>query len=70
MEDIESALRLVQNADPQDIQRLCHEVMARYRLLFPDSEIMFLSLPKNDPVERSRLVELLAVWLRNDQNSA
>ena len=32
-------------------------LMERYRLLFPEEEIVFLSLPRTDPVERHRIIE-------------
>ena len=32
-------------------------LMERYRILFPEEEIVFLSLPRTDPAERHRIIE-------------
>ena len=39
------------------LQQAVFSVMERYQALFPGEEIVFLSLPRDDPAERRRIIE-------------
>lgn len=40
-----------------ELSQIVFSVMRRYRELYPQEEIVFLSLPKDDPAERCRILE-------------
>lgn len=59
-----SVISLIQNTTAEDIDALYHAITIRYKQLYPDSEFIFLSLPKNDPIERKRILEYTISWLK------
>ena len=54
----------INQADAAQICEICAVVMQRYKVLFPDSEILFLNLPKYDIIERERLLSQIITWLK------
>ena len=48
--------RIMCLSDREITQAAC-AVMKRYGELFPEEEIVFLSMPKHDPAERRRILE-------------
>ena len=47
------------HADDIEINEIIQAVIRRYQRVYPDWEVVFLALPKNDPVERKRLLETI-----------
>ena len=43
-------------AQPQELDAICDALQSRYRMLYPDEEIVFLSLPRYDREERIRIL--------------
>ena len=48
----EKVLQYIDHADDTDLSEFVQAFVARYHRLFPDYEIIFLSMPKNDPAQR------------------
>lgn len=49
---MEELLAQIEQADDIQISRIIRAVIRRYGIVYPDHEVVFLSLPTNDPVER------------------
>ena len=47
----------IMQAQPQDLGAVCDALQHRYAMLYPDEEITFLSLPRQDRAERIRILE-------------
>lgn len=50
-------LSKIVQADDIEISEIIKAVIRRYEAAYPDWEIIFLSLPKHDPVERCQRIE-------------
>lgn len=60
--ELYEVLRRIEESDDLEISEIIRAVIQRYHVCFPDWEIIFLSLPRNDPQERERgLEELLSL---------
>ena len=46
-------------AGPEEINDILQAAFERYRILFPNDEIIYLSIPKSNPQERQRLLQML-----------
>lgn len=49
-------IHLPDNLDDGQLSYLLWELMGRMRTRHPDTELILLSLPKNDPPERQRIL--------------
>lgn len=49
---MEELLTQIEQADDIGISRIIQAVIRRYGRVYPDHEVVFLSLPINDPEER------------------
>ena len=58
MEHLESeqALRTIRQADSSELSSIVRCVLDRYRELFADEDVFFLSAPKGDEAERERVM--------------
>lgn len=54
---MDEMFRQIMHLSDQQIGQAAFAVMKRYGELFPEEEIVFLSMPKNDPAERRRILE-------------
>lgn len=61
-------LTKIRQADDIEINQIINAVTQRYKEVFPDWEVTFLSLPKNDPDACLRELELIAEFVRNHCN--
>ena len=50
-------LRRIDVMNEKELSETVRSVMERYRTLFPNEEIIFLSLPTDDLTERSRILD-------------
>lgn len=50
-------LNHIRQADSADLSTIVQRVIARYAELFPEDEVIFLSLPKNAPDERRETIK-------------
>lgn len=57
-------IRQIKQAPVEEIGDILQAVMERYRALFPEEEILYLSLPKNDPQERQHLLQTIQPLLK------
>ena len=57
---IEEILR----ADSEALNRISNAVEERYRRLFPDQEVVYLTLPRNNLEEREKQLALAVEFLR------
>lgn len=57
--NLEQLLQSVSQSSPEEITDILQACMERYRTLFPNDEILYLALPKNDPKERKRLLKII-----------
>ena len=53
----------IQNADDVEISAIIEAVVERYTLVYPDWEVMFCSLPKNDLKERKLYAKRIVAYL-------
>ena len=50
---------LINHADDAELAEIIQAIIHRYNSLHPDSEIFFLSLPRNNPQERQETIDAL-----------
>ena len=53
---MEELLAQIERADDIQISRIIQAVIRRYSTVYPDHEVVFLSLPTNDPKERQMVL--------------
>ena len=64
---MDDVLKIIRLAEDTELSKITLEIIARYSILHPDWEIVFLSLPKNDPGERERCIRAAAAMLRQEK---
>lgn len=69
MDDINAILSGIPQADDQQINRILDSVRQWYRDTYPDQEVIFLSLPKNDPIRRRAILEWAMALCELGQNA-
>lgn len=57
-------LRRIGGMNDAELSQVVLSVMGRYQKLFPQEEIIFLSLPKDDPDERQRILEAVSCLVK------
>lgn len=57
--ELQMLLSAIEQADGCIIDEIIDALRRRYHTLFPDYEIIFLSLPRSDREERKRILELI-----------
>ena len=65
-EDLEYVQASILQADDIELSEIIQSVIRRYGVLHPDWEVMFLSLPRDDPHARHRCVEETIAFLRQN----
>ena len=56
--EISDVLSYIAQADDGQLNDITSALTARYKVLFPDWEVVYLSLPLRDPERREQLWEL------------
>ena len=56
MSDFDAVLSGISDADSLELSEIAQAVMKRYAALFPEYEVAFLSLPRNDPEKRFEIL--------------
>lgn len=51
-------MRDIQKADAREVDEILDAAMARRKQLYPDWEMVYFAVPKNDPRERQLLKEM------------
>ena len=49
-------------ADSRELSEIVRATLERYRVLFPEEEVVFLSLPLDDQEERSAILRQAVEW--------
>lgn len=57
--NLDELCQRIRLANPEEINDILQAAFERYRILFPNDEILYLSLPKNNPQERQRLLQMM-----------
>lgn len=57
-------LEKIRRADDAEINEIIEAVTLRYQEVYPDWEVMFLSLPRNDPDACLRKLDQIADFVR------
>ena len=55
---LEDIILFISQADDTQLNDITSALTARYKVLFPDWEVVYLSLPLQDPERREQLWEL------------
>ena len=50
-------IKFIQQADDYQVNEIINTLQDRYRKVYPDWEVVFLSLPKNSPEERKNIID-------------
>ena len=61
---LETILEDIKQADDYEIYEIVTAAMDRYREVYPEWEIMYLAVPKNNPEERKRILEQAFNYLK------
>ena len=63
--DVQMICEYISMADTESADRILDAVFARRRVLFPDWDMVYFALPKNDPEERKLVLkQALDILLR------
>ena len=54
---LSKVLEFIRQADDSQISTIIQALVSRYGEVYPDWDVTFLSLPKNDPEERKNLIQ-------------
>ena len=54
---LDQVLTYIHQADDLQVNEIIQAIVSRYREVYPDWDITFLSLPRNDPEERNHLIQ-------------
>lgn len=57
-------LKRIQKADDKEMNEIIHSILKRYRTVYPDWDVAFLSLPKDDTKKRAALLNAILDSLR------
>ena len=60
MMEIKDILTRIASASDRELTDIVRAVLARYDTLFPEEEVVFLSLPKHDQQEREAILARFA----------
>lgn len=54
-QEISGICKRIETANDLELSQIVQALLSRYHVLFPDEEVIFLSLPLHDREERARL---------------
>lgn len=57
--DTQELVNQILQADAAALDDISKALTNRYMTLFPDHEVIYMALPKNDPKERKRLLKMI-----------
>ena len=60
---LNDAQKYIEQANDFEINEIMEAVRLRFAVAFPDWEVIYLSCPKNDPVQRRKTLEALVTYL-------
>lgn len=56
-DDMNPLLAAIKQSDPNELSLIIQAIVFRYKELYPDWEVFFLSLPINNTEERRKIIE-------------
>ena len=59
---LDEILERIETADNFEISKIMEAVQKRFCIAFPDWEVIYLSCPKNDPVQRKQTLDALIAY--------
>ena len=62
MVDKKAVLEWITSARDYELSEIVRVTLERYRVLFPEEEVVFLSLPLDDQEERSAILRQAVEW--------
>ena len=62
MVDKKAVLEWITSARDCELSEIVRATLERYRVLFPEEEVVFLSLPLDDQEERSAILRQAVEW--------
>ena len=62
--DLTEILHRIEQSDDAEISQIIDAVIRRYRICYPDWEILFLSIPTADTEKRKRSTEEMIAFVR------
>ena len=60
---LEDVLKRITVADDCEINEIMEAIRQRFRTVFPVWDVLYLSCPKNDPLQRQQTLEALTEYL-------
>ena len=55
--DLDRVLTFIRKADDRQINEIIQALIARYGEVYPNWDVTFLSLPRNNPEERNNVIQ-------------
>ena len=59
---LDDVLKRIETANDYEINEIMEAVRCRFAVAFPDWEVLYLSCPKNDSVQRKQALEILTQY--------
>ena len=59
---LEDILKFIKQADDKEISEIMEAVRCRFAVAFPDWEVLYLSCPKNDSVQRKQTLKMITKY--------
>ena len=66
MNDLQTILSKISEADSNDLSEITQSIISRYHALFPDDEVFFLSLPARNSAERAAILRQTADMIEQE----
>ena len=65
-DSFQQVISAIEQADDKQIQEVFHAVMRRYRTFYPDWDVIYLAVPKNNMQEREESLDWITKLLRHE----
>ena len=59
-------LSYIRSTEDSQLEQILSAALDRKRNLFPDWDIQYIAVPKNDPREQEILLEFISKWTQKD----
>ena len=61
---LDNAIEFIEQASDYEINEIMEAIRRRFAAAFPDWEVIYLSCPKDDPIQRTIILEMLIQHFR------
>lgn len=62
---LEDTLKRIEKADDLELNEIMEAVRKRYSVRFPNWEVLFISCPKNDSIQRQQTIDFILKHIQN-----